>query len=100
MGIVASKEEYNIEELVGNLDFQSGQFQDIGNGIFLTNREIEILKRYKIPYTQCKSLKEIIFEVEEVLQDMDIDLLQHLQQHLKYDNYIQLLHVDTKELLL
>ncbi len=72
MGIVASKEEYNIEELVGNLDFQSGQFQDIGNGIFLTNREIEILKRYKIPYTQCKSLKEIIFEVEEVLQDMDI----------------------------
>ena len=72
MGIVASKEEYNIEELVGNLDFQSGQFQDIGNGIFLTNREIEILKRYKIPYTQCKSLKEMIFEVEEVLQDMDI----------------------------
>ena len=38
----------------------------------LTNREIEVLDRYKINYKNCKSLKEIIFEIEELLNDMDI----------------------------
>ncbi len=72
MGISVSNMEYDIDKLVGEMDFQSGQFQDIGNGLFLTNREIEVLDRYKIPYRNCHSLKEILFEIEEVLEEMDI----------------------------
>ena len=66
------KEEYNIDSLVQNIDFTSGKFQDIGNGIFLTNHEIEILKQYDIPYQNCHNLKEISFLIEEVLDDMDV----------------------------
>ena len=65
-------QEYNIEDLVNHLDFQANHFQDLGNGIFLTNKEIELLKRYDIPYQKCKNLKEIIYSIEEVLDDMDI----------------------------
>lgn len=63
--------DYNIDELVGNFDFDSNKFNNI-NGLILTNREIEVLDRYKINYKNCKSLKEIIFEIEELLNDMDI----------------------------
>ena len=63
--------EYNIDELVSGLDFESDKLNNI-NGLMLTNREIEILDRYKINYKNCKSLKEIIFEIEELLNDMDI----------------------------
>ena len=63
--------DYNIDELVGNFDFDSNKFNNI-NGLMLTNREIEVLDRYKINYKNCKSLKEIIFEIEELLNDMDI----------------------------
>ena len=53
------------------MDFSSNSFQNI-NGMMLTNHEIDILKKYKIDYLNCKSLKEIIFEIEEILNDMDI----------------------------
>ena len=64
--------EYDIDSLVGEMDFTSNQLVDVGKGMFLTNREIEVLKQYQVPYQQCNSLKEILFEIEDVMQDMDI----------------------------
>ena len=63
--------EYNIEELVSGLDFESGKLKTI-NGLMLTNREIEVLDRYIIDYKNCKNLKELLFEIEEIINDMDI----------------------------
>ena len=64
--------EYDIEKLVGEMDFQSNQLKKIGGNLYLTHHEIEVLNRYKIHYQNCKCLKEVLFEVEEVLSDMDI----------------------------
>ena len=66
------KNEYDIDDLVKNIDFNSGKYQEVGKGIFLTNKEIEVLKKYHIPYDTCHNLKEIIFSIEEILEDMDI----------------------------
>lgn len=66
------REEYDIDNLVQNIDFTSGKFQDIGNGLFLTNHEIEVLKQYSIPYQNCHTLKEISFLIEDLMADMDI----------------------------
>ena len=64
--------EYDIDGLVSNLDFTSNSLVNVGNGLMLTNREIDILKQYKIDYCKCKSLKEILYEIENIIQDMDI----------------------------
>ncbi len=64
-------EQYDMDELLSHFDFSSGQLQDIGNGMFLTNHEIEVLKRYDIPYQKCHSLKELTFLIEDLLEDMD-----------------------------
>lgn len=66
------EKEYDIDSLISNMDFESNKLQDIGNGLFLTNKEVQVLEQYKIPYQNCHSLKEILFEIEEVLNDMDI----------------------------
>ena len=66
------KKDYDISSLVEAMDFTSGKLHEVGNRIYLTNREIEVLNQYKINYQSCNSLKEILFEIEEVLQDMDI----------------------------
>ena len=64
--------DYDIEKLVSEIDFTSNELQDIGHNVLLTNKEIEILNRYKINYQKCLSLKEILFEIESVIDDMDI----------------------------
>ena len=65
-------EEYDIEELSKNIDFNSGKMVNIGNGIFLTNKEIEVLETYQVPYKNCHTLKEIILNIEKVIEEMDI----------------------------
>lgn len=63
--------EYDIEKIVGELDFESNKFITVGN-LMLTKKEIEILNRYEINYKNCNNLKEVIFLVEDLLSDMEI----------------------------
>lgn len=63
--------EFDIDRLVGEMDFESNKFNNI-NGLMLTNREVEVLDRYNINYKNCTTLKEIIFQIEDLIQDMDI----------------------------
>ena len=40
--------EYDIEKLVGEMDFTANELQKVGKNLLLTNHEIEVLDRYKI----------------------------------------------------
>ena len=64
-------DEY-ITEIGNGLDFQSGSFVDV-NGLMLTHKELQTLDNYEIPYTNCKSLKEIVYLVEDALLDFEDD---------------------------
>lgn len=63
--------EFDIDSLIGQIDFEANKFNNI-NGLMLTNREVEVLERYNINYKSCTTLKEIIFQIEDLIQDMDI----------------------------
>lgn len=93
MGILANsmKKEYNIEELVQSMDFSSGSFSTLDHGIMLTNREIEVLKRYGIDYLSCQSLKEIIYKIEDLLEDEfhDSDELEEISISISERDYYQ-----------
>ena len=43
-----------------------------GNGIYLSDNQIEVLKRYDIDYKKYISLNSLIFEIEEILNEEDI----------------------------
>ncbi len=66
--------EYNISELVSNLDFISNELVNCGNNLMLTNKEIEVLNRYNIDYKSCINLKEVLRKIEDVFYDEDGDL--------------------------
>lgn len=72
------KKEYNIDELVSGIDFWSNKYEDIGNGLILTNREISVLKHFNIDYLACSSLKEILYRIENVRGQLDDDDLDEL----------------------
>ena len=80
--------EYNIEELVSQLDFTKNQLQDCGNGIYLTNFEIEVLSKYKIDYKKYHELKGILFELEMILNDdPDLDDLEQVSKSIAERDY-------------
>lgn len=63
--------EYNIDEIANNLDFTSNSLKECGNGLFLTNFEIEVLNKYKIDFNKYNTLKSILLEIEEILNYED-----------------------------
>ena len=64
--------EYNIDEIVSNLDFKSLELVNLENGLSLTNYEIEVLNRYDIDYKNCSCLKEILYLIEDVFNYDDV----------------------------
>jgi len=83
--------EYDIEALVGEMDFTANELQKVGKNLLLTNHEIEVLDRYKIDYKKCSNLKEVLFEVEEIISDMDIveDDIESISQSISERDYYQ-----------
>ena len=43
------------------------------NGIMLNDEQRDILSKHGIDYNNCKSLKELLFKIEQCLNDENID---------------------------
>lgn len=81
-------EEYNLEEIINNLDFKSNSLNDCGKGVLLTNFEIDTLQKYNINYKNATSLKEVLFLVEEVLDDDNsLDDLENVSKSIAERDY-------------
>ena len=78
--------EYDIDSIIEDLDFKSNSINDI-NGLLLTNKEIEILERYDIDYKNCSSLKDIIYMIEDILSEEEIEELDLISQSISERDY-------------
>lgn len=82
--------DYDIDSLVEEMDFNSNSLQKVGN-LMLTNKEIAILDSYNVDYKNCKSLKEVLFLLEDIISDMDIvdEELEIISQSIAERDYYQ-----------
>ena len=60
------------------------------NGLLLSNNDVSILEKYNNNYNSCKNLSELIFLIEDYLEDSDelVDL-EELSIKLSEFNYYQ-----------
>ena len=70
--MIVNGKEYNIDELMKNIDLNASQLQKIGS-FYLTNKEMEILDRNFIEYRTCNSLKDLMIRIRDVLEDESLD---------------------------
>ena len=78
--------EYDIDSIIDDLDFKSNSINDM-NGLLLTNKEIEALERYDIDYKSCSSLKDIIYMIEDILSEEEIEELDLISQSISERDY-------------
>lgn len=64
---------------IADIDYQKLLHKNIGNNIYLTSEQIEILEDNQIPYLKCRDIHELIFlldqyndsvEIEEIIQEI------------------------------
>lgn len=80
--------DVDINKLINNVHDDKSMIKMKGNGIYLSDNQIEVLKRYNINYKKYISLNSLIFEIEEILnEEVDASDLEEVSSRLSELNY-------------
>lgn len=85
-------DENNINEVLKNIEVETYFLHDYGNGIFLNDKQTDILDRYGFDYKKYNSINSLLFDIEEYLNDDydgDNDELEWVSSQLSENNYYQ-----------
>lgn len=78
----------DIDSLIKDVYNDKSMIKMRGNGIYLSDNQIEVLKRYDIDYKKYISLNSLIFEIEEILnEEVDASDLEEVSSRLSELNY-------------
>ena len=78
-----------IKKILNEIDFDNNKLQKINDNLYLTNNQIEILKRYNIDYETSNSLRDLMIKIESILVYEDIEELENLLITLTERNYYE-----------
>ena len=77
-----------IDSIIGDIDIENTKLNKIKNNIYLSNEQIDILNRNGIEYKKFNSMSELIFEIEDLLNNgYDSEELEDLSVKLQEINY-------------
>lgn len=81
-------EDFDIEKLVSDIDFEKNSIGYINGEIVLTNREIELLDDLEINYKSFTSMSSLMNAIEEVADDDPLieDILKDMSDRNYYLN--------------
>lgn len=79
-----------INDILNNIDFENNKLIKINNNLYLTNNQIDILKKYNIDYETSNSLRDLMIKIEDILDyEEDIPELEDLLDKLSERNYYE-----------
>ena len=81
--------DYNLNDLLNDINFESNKLVKINNKLYLTNYQIEILNKYNIDYKSLGNLSSIIYVAEEILEEDDYEDLDEIIRELAERNYYE-----------
>ncbi len=83
-----NNEYIDIDKLTKNIYDDKTMIKMRGNGIYLSDEEVEVLKKYSIDYNKYSSISSLIFEIERILNEQpDLDELEEISKRLAEFNY-------------
>lgn len=78
-----NNEEINIDDLYS----EKYMHKEIKKGLFLSDYQIEVLMKYNIDPYKCGSISELIYLIDEVLDEEEADDLDIIQREIAEFNY-------------
>lgn len=72
---------------VTDIDYQKLLHKNIGNDIYLTQEQIDVLEDNQIPYSKCRDIHELIYLLEQYNDSNEIEsILQEIAEFNYYHN--------------
>lgn len=81
----------NLDKEIINFDNKEKKMHKVReNGIYLSDEQIEILNRYDINYQTCSSVMQLIYLIDDIMEEEIIEELDEiatfLEEHKYYHN--------------
>lgn len=78
----------NLDKEIINFDNKEKKMHKVReNGIYLSDEQIEILNRYDINYQNCSSVMQLIYLIDEVMEEEIIEELDEIATFLEEHKY-------------
>ena len=82
--MIINNQNINIEDLTS----EKYMHKEIKKGIFLSEYQIEVLNKYNIDPNNCSSIKDLIMQIDEVLdEEYDADDLEQVSREISEFDY-------------
>lgn len=82
-----------IKNILNNIDFNNNKLIKINNNLYLTNNQINVLKKYNIDYETSNSLRDLMIKIEDILDyEEEIPELIELLDNLSERNYYEFIN--------
>lgn len=82
-----NNKEIDVNNLIKDIYNDKNMSKMRGNGIYLSDNDVDILNKYDIDYKKYSSLSNLIFDIEEVLNEEVYDDLEEISKKLSEFNY-------------
>ena len=87
--MLINNKEVSVDSLIKELNIESDYIKRRSNGLYLSDNQIEVLRKYDIHYEKYTNLNSLIFEIEEILNEQELEDLEEVSSklaELKYYN--------------
>ena len=78
-----------IKNILNNIDFDNNKLIKINKNLYLTNNQIETLKKYNIEYETSNNIRDLMLKIENIIDYEDIEELELLLDKLSERQYYE-----------
>lgn len=86
--MIVNGNKIDVDKLTKDVYDDKNMMKMRAKGIYLSDNQINVLKKYNIDYNKYTSIKSLIFDIEEILNDeTDLTDLEEVSEKLSELNY-------------
>lgn len=85
--MLINNKEVSVDSLIKELNIECDYIKRRSNGLYLSDNQIEVLRKYDIHYEKYTNLNSLIFEIEEILNEQELEDLEEVSSKLAELNY-------------
>ena len=78
-----------IKNILNNINFNDNKLIQVNKNLYLTNNQIETLKRYNIDYETSNNIRDLMLKIENIIDYEDIEELELLLDKLSERQYYE-----------
>ena len=85
--MLINNKEVSVDSLIKELNIECDYIIRRSNGLYLSVNLIEVLRKHDIHYEKYTNLNSLIFEIEEILNEQELEDLEEVSSKLAELNY-------------